>query len=192
MALVTTTIVMKSVWTPYERPPDQVALWSAIPRGLQSFVVDTGALDAKPINDDQLLNCTATLPANFGYVMADGGLNVAQDRAVDWQSNSALNLQNFFQAPTDLSVGLNFTWQQGFKAVLDNTLIVSDVRASWPAFPMVAPRGTSGILVVFSAFNGNDTAAAAGTVNAFVSFWQFDLEQLRKYPINSPVPTHSR
>lgn len=192
MALVTTTIAMKSVWTPYERPPDQVALWSAIPRGLQSFVVDTGALDAKPINDDQLVVLTATLPNNFGYVMADAGLNLAQDRAVDWQANSTVNLQNFFQATTDISVGLSYTWHQGFKADLDNTIILMDVRQPWPAFPMVAPRGTSGILVVISAFNGNATAAAAGTVNSFISFWQFDLEQLRKYPINSPIPTHSR
>ncbi len=192
MATVTQTVVSTPSYVPYERPPQPLTLWSAIPRGLQSFIVPLTVLDLKAINDTQILVITATLPPNFGYVMNAAAFSITQDRAVDWTVRCNLNLQNFYRAPVDLSISLASNWVQEFSAGISDSTRHMRVTQAWPTFPIIGSTDTSGALVVLNARNGTATAASAGTLTAFLSFWQFDLEQIRKFPINSPIPTHSR
>lgn len=77
---VATAIAMYPIDRPFERPPVEAAPWTAIPRGLQSFIVELGALDLQPVNDTQTLVLTGTLGANFAYVFVEIGLRLAQDR----------------------------------------------------------------------------------------------------------------
>jgi len=192
VAIVTQTIATTPSYVPYERPPQPFTLWTAIPRGLQSFVVDTQQLNLKALNDTQILVLTATLPPNFGYVMMDALVTITQDVANNWKDIIILNLQNFYRAPLNLSIGLSSTWVQEFNLGLDNTSRNLSRSQPWPGFPIIGSTDTSGVLVTMTMRNAVAAAAAAGTVNAFISFWQFDLEQIRKYPINSPQPVHSR
>lgn len=195
MALNIQTIAMASSFVPYERPPQPMTLWSAIPRGLQSFIVDTQALDAKALNDTALLNLTATLPPNFGYVLMDVKLDIAVNRAFDWSDTMSLNLQSYYRAP-GLSVALSSTWKGNFD--IADTLTATTRTSVWlgdnplPKFPIIGTPGTTGVLIVISSSNSVALATTIGTVNAYISFWQFDLEQIRKFPINSPQPVHSR
>lgn len=193
MALDIQVIAMTPTYVPYERPPQPLTLWSAIPRGLQSFLVDGQVLDAKAINDTQLLQLTATLPPNFGYVMNVANVSIAQDKASAWQPIFNLNLQNYYRAPESVSLGLSSDWAQSFpeNSIQEDGRALS-VDQPWPTFPIIGVEGTSGVLSVLSGGNRDSAAALAGTVNAYLSFWQFDLEQIRKYPINSPQPVHSR
>jgi len=193
MALVSTALTFVTDYVPYERPPQPDTLWSAIPRGLLSGIVNAGTLDAKPVNDDQTLTCTMTLPPNFGYVMADSQLTVNQNRAGDWRDFCTLRLNNFYRgAPANVDA-FDINYVQGFIDIgLFSTARAMSVINPWPSFPILAVRVESPTIVVLSAHNAQDAVATAGTVDAFVSFWQFDLEQIRKFPINSPIPTHSR
>lgn len=193
MALVIQTEVSVGSYIPYERPPQPFTLWTAIPRGLQSFIVDGLALDAISVGDDALLNITAVLPPNFGYVMNDCNLTLAQEGAgANWDGNFNLNLQNFYRAP-GLSLGLSGNWVQDMvNAAQDGSTKNSSIVQPWPSFPIIGTEGTSGIQVVVSTFNNAGVAQLVGTIQFFLSFWQFDLEQIRKYPINSPAPTHAR
>ncbi len=194
MALDIQNIVMTSSYVPYERPPQPYTLWSAIPRGLQSFIVATALLDAKALNDDALLNLTATLPPNFAYVLNDINFNITQDTAFAWADVCTLNLQSFYRAEINESVALSCTWRQDFflTDIFNATNRSMQVTQPWPSFPMIGTPGTTGIQCVISSGNPADAAALAGTVNAYMSWWQFDLEQVRKYPINSPQPVHAR
>lgn len=193
MALVIQNQAMTNVYVPYERPPQAYTLWSAIPRGLQSFVVDGQVLDAIVVGDDALLNLTATLPPNFGYVMSELNFGLAQTGGASWSNRMQLNLQNFYRAPEDISLALAGNWPQNMEAVAqNNTTRTSNISQPLPAFPMIGTPGSTGIQVVISTFNNAQNAVAAGTINAFISFWQFDLEQIRKFPINSPQPVHNR
>ncbi len=193
MALVIQQINASSDYVPYERPPQPVTLWTAIPRGLQSFIVSSGQIDVKPVNDTFQLEILATLPANFGYVMADLNFSFAQDRAADWDNECNLNLQNFYRANTTLAVGLNGNWVNPLLPNSRNGATRAiDVRQPWPSFPIVAPLGTAGALINFSAWNVAATVTLTGVANFYISFWQFDLEQIRKFPINTPAPVHSR
>jgi len=193
MALDIQTIAMTPQYQPYERPPDTLTLWSAIPRGLATFLVDTQALDAKALNDEALLQLQGTLAPNFGYVMADCNVTIAQNLAENWSTFINLNLQNFYRAGETLALGLAANWVQDFLGAAQDTSTRSlSVRQPWPTYPIIGTAKTSGILINISTFNNVAAAATAGTVNAYISFWQFDLEQIRKFPINTPIPTHSR
>lgn len=193
MALDIQTIAMTDSYVPYERPPQPYTLWSAIPRGLQSFIVPTALLDIKILNDDAILQLTATLPPNFGYVMVDLNVTIAQDRAFDWDNECNLNLQNFYRAPVVDSVALVANWRQRFESIgQDESQRALVLDQPYPSFPIIGTQGTSGVLINISMYNNNNAASSAGTVNAYISFWQFDLEQIRKFPINSPLPTHQR
>jgi len=195
VALDIQIINASSSYVPYERPPQPMTLWSAIPRGLQTFFLAAATLDAKAINDDFLLSIRATIPPNFAYVMNEVSWTISQDRALDWEDVCLLNLQNFYRG-LDLNNPVSGNWMNPTQSLDQGG--VSDVRTmgngtlNWPTSPMIGTASTTGIQINFQAINGAAAAAAAGTVDFFISFWQFDLEQIRKYPINSPQPVHAR
>ncbi len=193
MALDIQTIDMTGNYVPFERPPQPYTLWSAIPRGLQSFIVDSQALDAKALNDEAFLVMRATLPPNFGYVLADVNMSINQDLAINWTSVCNFNIQNFYRIPVNISVGMIANFVQDFLINSQDAQGRSmSVSQAFPSFPMIGSEGTSGVFIQMSAWNNVAAAAAIGTTNAYMSFWQFDLEQIRKYPINSPQPVHAR
>jgi len=194
MATVATVIAMAPTYVPYERPPDPATLWSAVPRGLRGFQVATGIVEAKPINDDQTLQLTGTLPANFAYVFAEIAFKLDQDQANFWTPKYTLNLQNYYQGSTALSMTWIFsliTHPLGAQ-IASGGVEAPLLTVGLPKAPMWAPKGSSGILISMQARNGTATAALSGTVDAYINFWEFDLEQIRKYPINAPIPVHSR
>ncbi len=191
MANVAVTIAMDATYQPFERPPDAAALWTAIPRGLRGFVVSTGTLAAKPVNDTETLSLTGTLPNGFAYVFAEISLSISQDQAGDWDDRYVLNLQNWYQGMIAVSSFFGFDFSPvGLGATERGNGVGS--RDAFPKAPMVASPGSSGILINIITFNDVATVAAAGTVNAYINFWEFDLEQIRKFPINSPYPVHAR
>jgi hypothetical protein len=193
MALVIQNVAMVESFVPFERPPQALTLWTAIPRGLTSFIVDVRQLNLIAAGDTALLNLTATLPPNFGYVMNDANLTLAMNEAgSEWAPTYNLNLQNFYRAP-GLGLALNGNWVQNMVGAAqdDSTKSSSNIQP-WPSFPIIGFPGTTGALIVLSTFNNTTDAKAAGTINAYISFWQFDLEQIRKFAINSPSPVHVR
>ncbi len=196
MALVIQAIDAVESYVPYERPPQPAALWTAIPRGLVSFIVDGQQLDLKPINDTFQLKIDATLPPQFAYVFAD--LNFTLTGSIDFSKYDNfvnLNLQNFFRTPSSLALALNGNWISGFQVNGANNQTKTIARMAdnsnpWPKMVVVAPPGTSGVLTSFTATNQDSGATVAGIVHFYASWWQFDLEQIRKYPINTAFRTY--
>ncbi len=194
MALDIQSAGLMTDYIAYERPPQPMTLWTAIPRGLLTLYLRNWPLDAKALNDEMLLEMTGVLPPNFGYVMSDANLYLQQDEAIDWINVVNLNLQNYFRFNRLVdAVALSSSWAQEFPIndVIDGGRAISVVNP-WPSFPMIGATGTTGIQINFSTGNAGAAATTAGVFNVFLSFWQFDLEQIRKYPINSPIPVQSR
>jgi len=190
------TVQMVTRYVPYERPSQPAALWTAIPRGLVTLVAPLQVLDAKALGDEAILELRATLPPNFAYVMNDANFTLNQNRAFDWGGDDpkqiTLNLQNFLRGSSNVDAVQGNYPQLTVFPFKEPTTIVMIKDNPWPTSPLVAEQGTSGILINWTAFNDISTATLAGTFDAFMTFWQFDLEQIQKYPINSPTPVHTR
>jgi len=199
MALVLQQIFPDVVYTPYERPPQTISMWTAIPRGMHSLVASV-ALTAKPVNDTYLMTIVATLPPNFAYVMESLYFGIVVDQAEDFRNRVNLNIQNFFRGGP---AGLTANYTSGFVSTSPDNETRSISRnggdgssngagnTPWPTFPLTGGN-TAGVQINFSAWNNTATVAAAGTIDFYLNFWQFDLEQLRKYPVNSPLPVQMR
>jgi len=194
MALDVQTVAMSSDCVPYEKPPDSVTLWTAIPRGIFSMYSRALALDAKAINDEMLLSFTGTLPPNYAYVMAYANMSIAQDEASDWVNLVNLNLQNFMRLNRRgdaFALDGNYVQEFPLNDVIGTGRAISVINP-WPTFPMVTPPGGAGVQINFSTGNAGAPATLLGVAHAYIAFWQFDLEQIRKFPVNSPIPVHSR
>lgn len=191
MANVSVIFQMTAQYLPFERPPDPRTLWTAIPRGLRGFVVEDGTLPLKPVNDTETLHLQATLPGNFAYVFAGMSLSLRQDRAGDWFSKYTLSLTDYHQGSLVLRNSWNFEFTTSANLPVDRKCDGGGPDRV-PRQPMWAGRGSSGISIAIDTFNATATVATSGFVNCFINFWEFDLEQARKYPINTPIPTQSR
>ena len=190
MANVAVSLAMESTYIPFERPPDPQTLWTVIPRGLRGFQ-KFAVVTAKPVNDTETIAVTGTLPANFAYIFAGISFRLSQDVANDWTKSYSLNLQSWYQGKT----GLSSNWLFPFEVLGLDDEVLGNGTGSYdhlPKYPMWAPRGSSGILINITAFNKGAAVGTAGTFVVTVNFWEFDLEQARKFPINTPFPTHSR
>lgn len=193
-AVTTTNITMTPTYRPFERPPDPGALWTAIPRGLRGFVVIQGVLDAKPSPNQQLLTLSAALPNNFAYVFAEIHLTISQNRAGDWNDGYTLNLQGWYQGNPDSFATWNMPWTDGLVTPASGPPAVekSSPAHSMDSLPKAPMFADTSLLISIQAQNQVATAALEGQVHAYINFWEFDLEQVRKYPVNSPTPVHGR
>jgi len=194
MAVLVQTIATVHQFVPYERPPDALTLWSAIPRGMLTLLVPFTEVIDKVSPDQLIIQMTGTLPPNFGYVMNDANwtLSDATARAFDYDPLVTLNLQNFYRG-SDVADAVSANYVQTSEVhTLDSFTRSMSQNRPWPTFPMIGIPGTSGVLINFSVYNDVSTTTTSGFVSGWLSFWQFDLEQIRKFPINSPFPVHSR
>lgn len=182
MALVTTTITAVERYNPYERPPDELTLRTAIPRGLRYFTSTSQTLDAKPVNDQQLLIVTGELPSNYAYVMADVMLGISQDVADDWSRNVRLNLRNFLPGLP----GIDGDWMLSWEDVSggDGRAALQPASVVLPRFPLRRSQelGTVGFSLI--ARNSAAAVGAAGVVRAYISFYEYDLAQIQYFPAN--------
>lgn len=181
MALVTTTIDASSRYIPFERPPDAAVLRTAIPRGLRIFSAVSVALDAKPINDTQLLIVQGELPRNFAYVIADLMLSVTVNVAPNWERECRLNLRNWLPGLP----AIDGDWMMNVGDIGgDGRLVLFAESVDLPRFPL---RGSQELSpVAFSLISRNVAAPAgtAGTVRFYLSFYEYDLAQIQYFPAN--------
>ncbi len=181
MALVTDNKTADIAYTPYQRPPDSIALRTAIPRGLKSFVVRGAVLAAKPVNDTELLVISWTLPGGFGYVLNELHLNIVVDVADDWNNRGHLRMSQTSIANRDFDYRIPIDFlsfsQNGTTTGVRSSKVQSGTLTRVP----IVPRST-GSTAQLSFTNTNAAVGAAGTVDAVISFFEYDLEQIAWFP----------
>lgn len=188
MAVVTDNLTFLSSYTPFERPPEAVTLYSLIPRGIRRFFFQDD-ISAKPVNDKQEVLLSATLPDAFAYSLARYDAVLTQDRAQDWNDANVLRLFNGIPGqPTGNAVEVLCNTQ--FVAVVGsvgNSNISHNVQLeNFPApFWSTIPGAPS-----FRArwINNNATVAAAGFLQCHADFYEYDLVQAQRYWVHTPQP----
>ncbi len=149
-------------------------------------------LALKPVNDTELLSIAGTLNPGFGYVLAEAHCNISQDRAQDWNGFGQLRISQ----PSPELDGFDYRMPMQFSNYSQDgtTLGVTSTRGggtySLLHTPIVPPTGGSTFSMSFA--NLAAAAAAAGVVDAVVSFWQYDLEQLQFFPVHVATGVYSR
>ncbi len=170
-----------------------MTLGTAIPRGLKSFVVRRADLAAKPLNDTILLQVLMTLPAGFGYILNELHLNIEVARQQDWNPFVSWRVSRSSRATENMDYFYAIPWESsgrnGVSTFVRSTVITAGNLLRTPIIPGQNPNG---VTMTLAAQNLNTTDAAAGTVNAVVSFWEFDLEQIQYYPPHSATNVVTR
>lgn len=169
-----------------------MALRTAIPRGLKSFVVRDAVLAAKPVDDTELLTINFTLPAGFGYICNELHVNIETIRAIDWNAFGTFLLSSSSRANQgfDYRMLLDFAgpWSQNGTTLGGRS--TDEVPANLSRVPIIP--ATSGAFSSLRFANLAATVAGVGNVNALVSFWEYDLEQLAWFSPHSALNVVNR
>lgn len=151
-------------------------------------------VDAKPVNDQIDVFLTATLPENYAYVMRNFNLQLSADTASDWDNTVVLRMFNHIPGQEVGTAEMISTEMSLFvPAGATPTLTVNQHRLNLAAFtmPMWAVHGGS---ITFRVELTNIAAAvgAAAFVITHCEFYEYDLTQAQRYPLNTPFPVQAR
>ncbi len=180
-ALVSDTHAAEIAYRPYQRPPQASLVRTAIPRGLVTFNVRGDTLAAKPVNDTILLSINFTLPGGFGYILAEISFNLECDTATDWNANAMFLMAAPTPESTAVDVRMPIEMASTGNGGVDLGVRLSKIPAGTLSRIPIMP-GQSGTFTSLRYANLAAAAQAAGTVDAIVAFWQYDLEQMENYP----------
>jgi len=193
VALVTSTLVLTRNYSPFEGMDEATRMRTSIPRGLLRFV-STTAVAAKPVNDDLLVVGTGSLPPGFAYVISSMSWQIIVDRAADFHSTAFFRIFNGLpngEVPNEQVSMFDFTDQSPTTAIKPNSRILEYSRGclrEWYPQPLVQTKGAAGMSFTVQAFNANNTVQAAGTQFFNCAFYQYELNQAVRFPLNSPIP----
>ncbi len=187
MAVVLTSLTAEFNRTVFIKPPDMQRLFTAIPRAIVTFHILNGVVDAKPVNDQQELIIGLTLDSSFAYRWIDLAFHLSQDVAHDWNNRGYLEITN---AIRNLEAGMT----QNHVIVFDDIVVVPGATERLTArtgvdpivryILQVPPGSAAGAAPIITMKASNETAAvgAAGTLNFYASFYEYDIEQVEMYP----------
>lgn len=168
-------------------PVETVLNQSPVPRGLR-YYGGTQAIAALGANDETSIQLTLTFPTAFNYLCKAISLVFASDDLTTEFSNIG-TLEYRPGGVTDLDLISQyelFSDGSSFRAAVAS---IQQYRplGSWRRW-LTGPDGDT--LVVFLADISGD-ASTAGDFQWQAEFWEYDVEQCLKWPVNTPLPTIS-
>ncbi len=196
MALVNDSFVPTITRTVFLKPRDMVRELTPIPRALLNFSVSGGTVTLKALNDTYRADVSLVLPFQFAYRLMELTQTINQDTANDYASIPYLAVLNGIRRiPQGTTVRFPWNLVDTFQAT-DPPVEQNMVR---PIDGHVRPTGILQSIVsrvsptiTFHTFNQTAAAAAAGTIDFFCSFLEYDLEQVERFPVHYPVLTYDR
>jgi len=159
---------------------------------------DATALDAKPVNDDLRVNITGSLPAGFAYIMSSISYVLGVDRAADFDDTARFRIFNGLPQGilgNEQVAAFNLASYIPGQAIAIGQRILDFSRGGpreWFPQPLVRTQGAAGMSFTLEVGNGADTVQAAGTQFFNCAFYQYELNQAVRFPLNSPFPTSIR
>lgn len=173
----------------WEMPTNYEGLRSPIPRGLV-FFSGTEAIPTLSAGDVTNYRLNLTLPTGFVYLPKDALINfISDDLVVNFDNNGVLTYQGAsgtINNPLTPSRSYNLTSPGvvNFFAALGTKIWVPGVGT-----PKLFMQG----LDVFNMRVADIDAggSTAGDINYFMNFYVFDVDQIDKWEVNTPIPTIS-
>jgi len=198
MAVVTQTVTPSRSYTPFEGPSEAQRNWSSIPRGMTRFnnLGPTVALQAKPVNDSIDLQFTCSLPAGFAYVFSYLSFELQVDTASDWDVFCTCTIFNgipggpagsFPRAVCAMPLVPDIVANDP-RRILDYSL--GDV-SEWFHTPTIG-QGAGASTFLLNYHNSAAAVQAAGVIRFHAGFYQYELNQAVRFPLNYPLPVGQR
>lgn len=196
MATTVQNVTPTRFYTPFEGMSEAARLTNAVPRGLIRFE-STEALVAKAVNDDLQVNITGSLPRNYAYVISSLSYRITVDTFGDFLDTAGFRIFNGIPnvPPGNEQWALfNFIDQQRNPSAGTKTLeFTRGSLREWFPNPLWAPSSAAGgASFTLQIANPADAVQAAGTQFFNCSFYQYDLTQAVRYPLNFPFPVGVR
>lgn len=175
--------------------PEAQRLVSAVPRGLVRFTT-ADALAAKPVNDSIDLTLSCSLPPGFAYVLSALAFEIIVDTATDWDPLCRFFI---FSGIPNIPVASRQSSAYDMKTVdgvvgADVNRILSfnegNVR-DWYPNPIFR-TDSAAISAQLQYHNSAAAVGAAGLINFHLSFYQYEINQALRYPLNFPLPVGIR
>lgn len=169
----------------WEIPPGAVLDHTPVPRGIRRYI-GTAQIAALGAGDETNFNLTFTYPVQYNYLPKSLTIWFSSDDLTTEFSNFG-SLE--YRPTTSSSLGT----RRNYALVCEGAAFRAAVRSE----QYFSPRGTwkewiSGpdvdVIQIFLADISGDTSTA-GDVSWFAEFWEYDIEQCLKWPVNTPQPT---
>ncbi len=196
MAVVLDSLATTRTRQVFTRPPDLLREYTAWPRAITQFHILNGVISAKPLNDTAELVVSFVLELRAAYRMLEFNASLTQDTAADWRPVGYIELLNAIRGTP---AGTNtrhpvVILDTGIRDSSDDEMWVADVErpGGIPRYVIQATRQGIAPTVNFMALNANAAAAAAGTFNCYMSFLEYDIEQVEHLPMHYPVAVYRR
>ncbi len=195
MAVVLVSLSATRTRQVFRKPTDLVREFSPWPRALVMFSILDGAITLKALNNTEELIISMVLDFRFAYRMVDLNASLTQDTANDWRAVAYLEMINSVRGTP---VGTNTRYPIALQDTTirdssdDELWVAAGVPERLPHTIIQATRPAIAPTVNFNAVNITAAAAAAGTVNFYASFLEYDIEQVENLPIHYPVSVLSR
>jgi len=184
--------------TVFVKPPDPIRNLTAMPRAIVNYNILNGVVSAKPLNDQAELTISFLLDPTFAYKMVDMSISLSQDRANDWANRAYFEftnaIRNLEQGATERHVVVLEDLNQipgSTEMWIARTAATHNLPRYVIQVPPGAAAGTSPV-TTFKANNQNVAAALAGTVNFYVTFFEYEIEQAEQFPLHWPTQVYER
>ncbi len=131
------------------------------------------------------------MPGGFGYVLNELHVNIRVDTASDWEAFGSWRVSQSSVANRDFS----YRFPIPFTNVSDNGVSLGNRETSIDLGILtrtpIIPRSTGSTQsIAFS--NLQAAVGASGNVEALISFWEYDLEQMVYFPVHSAAGVLAR
>lgn len=164
-------------------PNEPVLMTTPIPRGLRTYG-NQKAVAALGANDETSVVITLEFPIAFAYV--------AKSLSIEFLSDDiTTEFNNIGSMDYVVPVNVINQGKRSYELLCDGPSIQLAVRSQQIYRPMgswkhwIQPSET--ITLMIQDMSGD--TSTAGDVKWTAEFWEYDIEQFSRWPINSPMPT---
>lgn len=194
MAIVLTGISAIFRRVPFIKPPDLARQFTPIPRARVDFINNNVVIPLKPVNDQQNFQIACNVPTTFAYRLLSSLIKVRQDQADNWDAVGQLQITNGMRGQTLGQVSTHPIVSEltnSFSTILPERLYFTAPDRAAPTYIIQSLSRDVAPVIDFRLSNNDVTAAAAGVLQFFASFYEYDIEQVEMFPALIPTLTYA-
>ncbi len=187
MATITTALTPTATRLAFIGPAPTIEQWETpIPQAEIAFIEQNAAVIISGVGDNQLISIVAALPRGFAYILAEANMNLNSADVDAWQDSARFRIK-------DAGSGPRWTVHQRFEASAN---VINNATSSFNKVYELVHTPVQKVIIgdldaapelVIQVMNLT-TDQAAGTLDFFCRFLQFELNQAYHWAVNTPWP----